>query len=109
MIPVGRGIVDDGAGGSMGRLTADELGPNAHLIGVAGSREALSTPALVLDLDLLEANLASMAAHAEAHGYELRPMAKIHKSSEIARRQSDAGAVGTCCATLAEAEVMADA
>jgi 3-hydroxy-D-aspartate aldolase len=86
-----------------------ELGPNAHLIGVPGSRQVLSTPALVVDLDLLEANIASMAAHADAHGYGLRPVAKIHKSSEIARRQAEAGAVGTCCATLAEAEVMVDA
>ena len=86
-----------------------ELGPNESLIGVPGSRQALSTPALVIDLDLLDANIASMAAHARTHGYALRPVAKIHKSSEIARRQAEAGAVGTCCATLAEAEVMVDA
>jgi 3-hydroxy-D-aspartate aldolase len=86
-----------------------ELGPNAHLIGVPGSRQLLSTPALVVDLDLLETNIASMAAHARTHGYALRPVAKIHKSSEIARRQAAAGAVGTCCATLAEAEVMVEA
>jgi D-serine deaminase-like pyridoxal phosphate-dependent protein len=84
-------------------------GPNEALIGVPGSRHALSTPALVLDLDLLDANIASLATHARAHGYVVRPVAKIHKSTEIARRQSEAGANGTCCATLAEAEVMADA
>ena len=84
-------------------------GPNEDLIGVPGSRHELSTPALVLDLDRLEANIASLAAHARTHAYAVRPVAKIHKSSEIARRQSAAGAVGTCCATLAEAEVMADA
>jgi 3-hydroxy-D-aspartate aldolase len=87
-----------------------DRGPNESLIGVPGSRLALSTPALVLDLDRLDANIASMAAHAQAHGYALRPVAKIHKSSQIARRQADAGsAVGSCCATLAEAEVMVDA
>ena len=47
-----------------------------------------------------------MAAHAKANGYSLRPPAKIHKSIEIARRQVAAGALGQCCATLAEAEVM---
>lgn len=86
-----------------------DRGPNEALIGVPGSRHLLSTPALVIDLDLVEANIASMAAHAAAHGYALRPVAKIHKSSDLARLQAEAGAVGTCCATLAEAEVMVDA
>jgi 3-hydroxy-D-aspartate aldolase len=81
-------------------------GPNERLIGKPGSRHELGTPALVLDLDRLDANIASMAAHAKANGYGLRPPAKIHKSVEIARRQIAAGAVGLCCATLAEAEVM---
>lgn len=89
--------------------TPSKLGPNERLIGVAGSRYALSTPALVIDLDLLEANISSMAAHASAHGYNLRPVTKIHKSSAITRLQSAAGAIGTCCSTLAEAEVMVDA
>jgi 3-hydroxy-D-aspartate aldolase len=81
-------------------------GPNEDLIGVPGSRNLLGTPALVLDLDRLDANIASMAAHARGYGYALRPPAKIHKSVEIARRQVAAGALGQCCATLAEAEVM---
>jgi 3-hydroxy-D-aspartate aldolase len=81
-------------------------GPNEHLIGKPGSRHHLGTPALVLDLDRLDANIASMAAHAKANGYTLRPPAKTHKSVAIARRQIAAGAVGLCCATLAEAEVM---
>ena len=85
---------------------SDWRGPNANLIGQAGSRSALDTPALVLDLDRLDANIRSMATHAESRGYQLRPAVKIHKSVEIARRQVDAGAVGMCCATLSEAEVM---
>ena len=84
-------------------------GPNEPLIGLPGSRSELGTPALVLDLDVLDANIASLAEHARAHGYELRPVAKVHKSVDIARRQIAAGGVGVCCATLAEAEVMADA
>jgi D-serine deaminase-like pyridoxal phosphate-dependent protein len=50
-----------------------------------------------------------MAAHAESHGYQLRPPAKIHKSTAVARRQVNAGAVGVCCATLSEAEAMVEA
>jgi 3-hydroxy-D-aspartate aldolase len=87
----------------------DWRGPNASLIGRPGSRRALGTPALVLDLDRLDANIRSMAAHAESHGYQLRPPAKIHKSTAVARRQVSAGAVGVCCATLSEAEAMVEA
>lgn len=84
-------------------------GPNEHLIGQAGSRHELGTPSLVLDLDIMDANIASLAAHGAAHGYDVRAVAKIHKTSEIARRQVGAGGNGVCCATLREAEVMADA
>ena len=90
-------------------MPAVTRGPNERLIATRGSRHALGTPALVLDLDAMEANIASMAEHAHVHGYALRPVAKIHKSVEIARRQVAAGGVGVCCATLAESEVMADA
>jgi 3-hydroxy-D-aspartate aldolase len=88
---------------------SDWRGPNASLISQPGSRGALGTPALVLDLDRLDANIRSMAAHAELHGYQLRPAIKVHKSTAIARRQVDAGAVGVCCATLSEAEAMVEA
>ena len=84
-------------------------GPNEKLIGKPGSRHELGTPALVLDLDALEANIASMAEHARTHGYAVRPVAKIHKSTDVSRRQVAAGGLGPCCATLAESEVMADA
>ena len=90
--------------GAMGRL-----GPNETLIGRQGSREALSTPALVLDLDRLERNIAYLADYLGRAGHGVRPVAKIHKSVEVAKRQMEAGALGQCCATLAEAEVMADA
>ena len=82
------------------------LGPNAALIGAPGSRHRLDTPALLVDLDALERNIAAMAAHARAAGVALRPHAKTHKSLAIARRQVAAGALGICCATLGEAEVM---
>lgn len=84
-------------------------GPNERLIGTPGSRELLETPALILDLDAMNANISAMAEHAVDHGYGLRPVVKIHKSVEIARLQVAAGALGVCCATLAEAETMVDA
>lgn len=86
-----------------------DRGPNEALIGVPGSRSELGTPALVLDLDVLDANIASLARHAATHGYQLRPVAKVHKSVDIARRQIAAGGIGVCCSTLAESETMVDA
>ena len=81
---------------------------NEDLIGVPGGRWKLQTPALVVDLDILERNIAAMAAHAKRHGIALRPHAKTHKSAEIAKRQMAAGALGICCAKLGEAEALAD-
>ncbi|HEY2480836.1 MAG TPA: DSD1 family PLP-dependent enzyme [Caulobacteraceae bacterium] len=81
---------------------------NAHLVGRQGGRRDLATPALVVDLDALERNIAAMAAFARQAGLTLRPHAKTHKSVEIARRQIAAGAVGVCCAKLGEAEALAD-
>jgi D-serine deaminase-like pyridoxal phosphate-dependent protein len=77
-----------------------------HLINRQGSRSALNTPALIVDLDALEGNIAAMAAFAARAGLALRPHAKTHKSAEIARRQIAAGAVGVCCAKLGEAEAL---
>ncbi|MDX2234144.1 MAG: DSD1 family PLP-dependent enzyme [Hyphomonadaceae bacterium] len=77
------------------------------LIGRDGGRAALNTPALIVDLDALERNVAAMAAFAAARGVGLRPHAKTHKSSHIARLQMAAGAVGICCAKLGEAEAIA--
>ncbi|HVO01085.1 MAG TPA: DSD1 family PLP-dependent enzyme [Candidatus Cybelea sp.] len=82
-------------------------GPNAKFIGNQGSRRQLSTPCLLLDLDALERNIAAMAAHTKAAGLNLRPHAKGAKSIEIARRQVAAGAIGICCTTVGEAEVIA--
>jgi 3-hydroxy-D-aspartate aldolase len=82
---------------------------NDSLIGVAGGRAKLQTPALVIDLDAFERNVAAMVAHAKKAGIGLRPHAKTHKSAEIARRQLAAGANGICCAKLGEAEALAAA
>lgn len=80
---------------------------NEGLIGKPGSRARLATPALVLDLDAFEHNVALMAAHCRASGLSLRPHAKTHKSVAIAHAQIAAGAIGQCCAKLGEAEAMA--
>ncbi|MDE0392056.1 MAG: DSD1 family PLP-dependent enzyme [Rhodospirillales bacterium] len=89
-------------------MTASEaLGPNESLIDGPESRARLITPALVLDLDAMERNIATMAAYAAEQGVAIRPHAKTHKSVQIARRQLDAGALGICCATLGEAEALA--
>jgi len=73
------------------------------------TKQQLPTPALLLDLDKFEANLARMAARVKASGKALRPHAKAHKCVEIAKRQIAAGAIGVCVATVAEAELMAAA
>ncbi|MGZ5931785.1 MAG: DSD1 family PLP-dependent enzyme [Rhizomicrobium sp.] len=87
------------------------LGPslNSNLVGVPGGRAKLQTPALLIDLDAFERNIAHMAAHAKNVGIGLRPHAKTHKCAEIARRQIAAGANGICCAKLGEAEALAAA
>lgn len=77
-------------------------------VGQPGSRSLLPTPALVCDLDLLSANIATMAAITNAAGLRLRPHAKSHKSTYIARLQLGHGAVGLACAKLAEAEILVD-
>ena len=69
----------------------------------------LATPCLVVDVDVLDANITSMTALAAEHGLALRPHAKTHKSPAIARRQLAAGAVGLSVATESEAEVFAEA
>jgi D-serine deaminase-like pyridoxal phosphate-dependent protein len=74
---------------------------------VAGD-QGLDTPLIAVDLDLLERNIAEMAALAAGYDVCLRPHAKTHKCPQIARMQLDAGAVGVTCAKLGEAEVLVD-
>ncbi|MCC7517967.1 MAG: DSD1 family PLP-dependent enzyme [Verrucomicrobiae bacterium] len=70
------------------------------------ARSALDTPCLLLDLDLLDANLREMQRRARAGGKKLRPHAKSHKCSALARRQIEFGAEGVCVAKLSEAETL---
>lgn len=70
--------------------------------------DEIPTPALLLDLDVLERNLARMSARAAALGVVLRPHIKTHKSIEVAERQRALGISGITVSTLYEARVFAD-
>jgi len=69
----------------------------------------LDTPALLVDLDRVDRNIAAMAARCREASVKLWPHAKAHKTPEIARRQIDSGAAGLTVAKVGEAEVMAAA
>ena len=64
--------------------------------------EDLATPAVVVDLDVLERNIQRMAARAGEAGVRLRPHAKTHKSPAIASLQRSAGASGLSLAKVGE-------
>ena len=73
----------------------------------AGSAlQSLETPAVLVDLDRLDANLARMASYAARHSLALRPHIKTHKATAVAASQIAHGAAGLTCATPAEAGVM---
>jgi len=66
----------------------------------------IQTPAILLDLDILERNINSFHQMAATSGKKLWPMIKTHKSTEIARMQLDRGATGLLCGTLDECEAV---
>ena len=76
---------------------------------ILAATEDIITPVAVVDEEVVERNLARMAKIAAEHNVKLRPHAKTHKSSYMAKRQMAHGAVGLTCATFTEAEVFADA
>lgn len=67
------------------------------------------TPAILVDLDAMEHNLKKYGDAAKAHGKQIWPMLKTHKSLELAKAQVEAGATGFLCGTLDEAEALCDA
>ena len=73
------------------------------------SKWSLDTPCLVIDQDLLEKNIRTMQDYLKAHGKKLRPHAKTHKCSIIAKKQVEAGGVGICVAKVSEAEALGKA
>ncbi len=70
---------------------------------------ALDTPALIVDLDVVEANIARIAKLCRDNGVNWRPHVKGNKTVEIVRKELAAGAIGITCAKVGEAEVMAAA
>jgi D-serine deaminase-like pyridoxal phosphate-dependent protein len=70
--------------------------------------DELPTPAVLIDLDVLESNIARQAGRAREAGVRLRPHCKTHKSPQIARMQLAAGASGISLAKTSEAEVFAE-
>lgn len=82
--------------------------PSCYEVHVTRFAAPVPTPALVVDRDACERNLASMARRTADADVALRPHAKTHKCPALAARQLDAGAVGLAVATLGEAEVFAD-
>jgi 3-hydroxy-D-aspartate aldolase len=70
------------------------------------SKWDLDTPALCVDLDVMEKNIAAMQSALRKYGLPSRPHTKTHKCAAIARYQLATGSIGICCAKLSEAEAM---
>ncbi|MCH7594357.1 MAG: DSD1 family PLP-dependent enzyme [Chloroflexi bacterium] len=68
--------------------------------------DEIDTPAIIVDLDVAEANIARLQDFGDANGTSIRPHSKTHKSPVFARKQIEAGAIGVCCAKVGEAEAM---
>ncbi|WP_170417205.1 D-TA family PLP-dependent enzyme [Ruegeria atlantica] len=66
----------------------------------------IDTPAVLVDLDIAEANIDRFQAHCMKHGLAVRPHIKTHKLPMLARRQLEAGAIGITCQKVSEAEAM---
>ena len=62
--------------------------------------EQIETPAMVVDLDIMESNLRRVAGYAAEHGLRLRPHTKTHKSVSLAKRQLALGAAGLTVAKV---------
>jgi len=65
----------------------------------------IETPAVLIDLDIAEANIRAAQGHFDAAGVKVRPHVKTHKLIDLARKQLAAGAVGITCQKISEAEV----
>jgi 3-hydroxy-D-aspartate aldolase len=98
--------------GSIVAATSSTIAATAAAVDIptAGLTKAtIPTPALVVDLDVLEANIKKMADHCRQAKVGFRPHAKTHKCPAIAKLQMSAGATGICVATVGEAEALAAA
>ena len=68
----------------------------------------IDTPAIIVDLDIVERNLRKWQEYCDQYGIANRPHIKTHKLVELTRRQLELGAVGITCQKIGEAEVMAE-
>lgn len=93
---------DDGHVRSRHRQSGTNQEANAVL-------DKVDTPALIIDEDIVDANIARMASHAKARNVGLRPHTKTHKTSHFATLQVNHGADGIMVAKLGEAEIMRQA
>jgi len=76
------------------------------MVGLGADKSELDTPALLIDLDVMERNIETMAKFFRGAPSDLRPHEKTHKCPVIAHKQIEAGAIGITCAKLGEAEAM---
>jgi D-serine deaminase-like pyridoxal phosphate-dependent protein len=90
--------------GARGYNAAETAHAVANDVGV--SKWDLDTPALCVDLDALESNIATMQSRLKGFGLGARPHAKTHKTAAIAKLQLAAGALGICTAKVSEAEAL---
>ena len=72
------------------------------------TKDVLPTPCMVVDIDLFDKNLKTMADFAKSVPIQMRPHVKVHKSVDIAKRQVALGAIGITAATIAESELMSN-
>jgi D-serine deaminase-like pyridoxal phosphate-dependent protein len=68
--------------------------------------QTVSTPAVLVDLDIAQRNIDHFQAYADAHGLKVRPHIKTHKLPAVAEMQLRAGAIGVTCQKVSEAEAM---
>src|SRR5262249_777963 len=95
---IGHGAVT----GLLPRPLADDV-----VLPIGFDDDRLDTPAILVDLDVVDSNIHRMAEFARRAGFSLRPHVKTHKSVAMAKRQLGGGGSGLAVATTAEAMVMA--
>jgi D-serine deaminase-like pyridoxal phosphate-dependent protein len=101
--------MNPGAPLAPGPSRAREAALRRYETAIGAVLDAVTTPALLVDLEALESNIDRMARSFAEMPSELRPHIKVHKCPEIARRQVEAGAIGVATATVREAVAMAEA
>jgi D-serine deaminase-like pyridoxal phosphate-dependent protein/predicted dehydrogenase len=99
----------DGGRSDVKELVVAHIQTASSNVRIGQPKALLDTPALIVDLDILESNVANIARICRENNVGWRPHAKAHKTPEIARMQLAAGAIGITCAKVGEAEVMAAA